>query len=354
MKKALFLALFIGSLGPAYASLGKKVAPQLIPTGLCRLELEHIKTQDKFHCTGSLVGKRVIKTAAHCFEKAKLQKVQCLGANQEIKVESVEVYPEFDMNFIKRDKHHRWQDHAVILLEEDLNITPFKAVTKKSDFENIVKGNTTCLVAGFGLQEQTHFKMGKLSGTLYPSNLINFTQRIFLSQGAYRFELLPGDSGGPLLCHSNGFWYDLGTASAHDWDHNSVYAPNLEVSTWLSNFNLEEQTLKKSGHPFLQEKPISIEVGHSYYLKTYIEIKEAATGNSFYNGDNRHTTIEVERIENGLIFGTIEAAGSSQFYLCEENFLCYGQNTFGAVLSVDIYGTSPMPHPQAYDPFSKE
>lgn len=325
--------------------------PQTIPSGICRLELFHKSTGDTFHCTGSIIGKNIIKSAAHCFQKAELKKVRCLGEEDNIEIENIHLYPEFDLNFIKRDKYNRWQDHAVIETAGQFKTTPFKAITSNIVLNKVLKENPTCLIAGFGLQEMASWGTGHLSGSLYQAKSINLENRILLSQGRYKFELLPGDSGGPLLCRFQGAWYDLGTASAHDWDHNSVYAPNIEVSPWLESFSIEKSAQHQAELPQVNQTKVVIEESKTYFLKPYAEIIESASGDSFFNGDNRYTKISVEKVEGHKVFGTVESNGTSNFFLCEEQFLCYGQKVEGSVYSMDVFSEKVLPDGKPFSPF---
>lgn len=142
---------------------------------------------------------------------------------------------------------------------------------------------------------------------------------------------MPGDSGGPLLCRLGQTWYDLGTASAHNWDHDSLYAPNFAVSQWHDDFPLNKQqlnTFSKLKSPQVQS--FEIKLGETYYLLPYSQIK--AEEGPFYNGDNTFTQITVTKIENKNVFGTIESLGSSSFFICEDRYLCYGVSVEGRVL----------------------
>ncbi len=347
----LMLGLLMFGPNSAHASLGRKVNPKTLPEGLCRLEFIHNETGDTFHCTGSVIGKRNIKTAAHCFHRSTLNKVRCLGENKESDVAASQIYPEFDHEFIKRDKHNRWQDQAMITLKENLKVTPFKAVIDQSEYLKLLSTGAKCLIAGFGLQEQAILGTGFLSGSLYEGNLIDHQEKVLLARGRHLFELLPGDSGGPLLCYQDGLWYDLGSASAHDWDHSSVYAPNFEVRKWLSQFPIAIEAKHFAPLPQSKEKKITIEVGKTYYLKRYSQISELETNDSFFNGDNRYTTIEVDKVDGETVYGKVSSFGSSQFYLCEENFLCYGQSLLAKISINDISGQKISALDRLYDPF---
>lgn len=337
----------------ASASLGRKVNPKTIPSGVCRLELLHKSTGDSFHCTGSIIGKHFIKSAAHCFEKAELKRVRCLGEKTKIQIKKVHIYPEFDLNFIKRDKYNRWQDHALIETTNILQTKPFKAITSDRLLSDLINENPTCLIAGFGLQENATWGTGHLSGSLYQAERILFENRILLSQGRYKFELLPGDSGGPLLCRYQDAWYDLGSASAHDWDHNSVYAPNIEVKDWLESFPIEKSANHKAPLPSIDQTNPLVEVGKTYFLKPYSEVTEVASETKLFNGDNRYTKITIETIDGDRAFGSIESYGTSNFFLCEDQFLCYAQIINGFVSLKDIAGESIFSQGRPYSPFSK-
>lgn len=336
----------------SYGSLGRKVLPQTLPMGVCKITLHNEKTQDTFHCTGSHVGKTFIKTAAHCLHNSKPTKVECIGDKQNLIIDDVIPYPEFNHREILRDEYNRWQDHALIQTKQEIQSQPFTIVLDEELSNTVREKSSHCLISGFGLQEDASRGTGYLSGSLYPARLVKKQERMLFSHGRYLFELLPGDSGGPLLCHYQNTWYDLGTASAHDWDHNSLYAPNSEVAHWYKKFPLNLKQLNKSPIPKSPPLPLpEVRIGETYYLKTYSRFREKETGDFFFNGDNRYTTIKVFRIKGEQVFGQIVASGASQFYLCEPGYLCFNDQREVTLNLKDISGYEVTPPVSLYNPF---
>jgi hypothetical protein len=331
MRNALtLLNLFLFSFS-LHSSLGEKVIPESLPKGLCLITLEKEFNRESFHCTGSYLGDGLIKTAGHCLHKSKVKYISCNGTKELFYGESTKVYPNYDHRLINREEFNRWQDHALIQLERSPKIPAFTLISTRERLEKLLPKFSECLISGYGLNEGNLTRTGVLHGSRFSPSRLKLKNQLIYLEGIYKVELMPGDSGGPLLCRLGQTWYDLGTASAHNWDHDSLYAPNFAVSQWHDDFPLNKQqlnTFSKLKSPQVQS--FEIKLGETYYLLPYSQIK--AEEGPFYNGDNTFTQITVTKIENKNVFGTIESLGSSSFFICEDRYLCYGVSVEGRVL----------------------
>jgi len=323
------IGLFLFSFS-LHSSLGEKVIPESLPKGLCLITLEKEYNQESFHCTGSYVGNGLVKTAGHCLHKSNVLNISCNGTNETFYGVSTKVFPKYDHRLINREEFNRWQDHALIQLETSPKIPAFTLISTRERLEKLLPKFTECLVSGYGLNEGAPTKTGELHGSSFSPTRLKLKNKLIYLEGVYKVELMPGDSGGPLLCRLDQTWYDLGTASAHNWDHDSLYAPNFAVSQWHDNFPINKYQLNT--FPALLDpsfQSFEIKLGETYYLLPYSQIK--VEDEVFYNGDNTFTKFTVTSLENDNVFGTVESLGSSSFFVCEDKFLCYGASMEGQV-----------------------
>jgi V8-like Glu-specific endopeptidase len=345
IKCTLLVSLFFLSISfCASASLGIKVQLETIPQGLCRVTLHHNLTGDDFHCTGSVIGKNTIKTAGHCLNNSSVKKIECIGAKKATYY-SHETYPSYDQQSLESAIENRFQDQALITVIEDLSSISFTALTNSSSLD--LNSFSECLIAGFGLQEKSLNKTGYLSGSLIPDHAkrIKLSSGIINVKGAYLVELLPGDSGGQLLCYRNSSWFDLGTASAHSWEHESIYAANSNLGFSSSPLFKEIQRIRK---PTLQLNRVSAKKPR--YLAPYSTVK-TVDGEFLYNGDLDFVMIsDVSPIDANFIKATLKVESASINFLCLGQFLCYGDVKEVIINKRDILDTRYR-YPPLYDPF---
>ncbi|MCR9203774.1 MAG: S1 family peptidase, partial [Halobacteriovoraceae bacterium] len=165
MKKLLNITLLLLSIlsSEAFSSLGRKADSQTFPPGICRLTFKKIHYEDTYHCTGSLVSPTQIKTAGHCLEKAELKKVDC-GGFQNLPIKNVLRFDSYDHRQIMREEENRWQDHALITLSKSVGLPPLKIVIRRKNLKELLPTFSQCLIAGFGLHEETSKGTGTLIG----------------------------------------------------------------------------------------------------------------------------------------------------------------------------------------------
>ena len=345
MKRTI-LSLILLSIAPTQGSLGLKVKPNSIPKGLCRITLTNTKTSENFHCTGSVIGKHTIKTAGHCLHSSKVQKVECIG-RKKVSYLSVKRHPQYNHRILQREIENRFQDQALITTKEDLSDISFIPLTNSSSIK--IENFEQCLIAGFGQQEISRSQTGFLSGSLIPGfkDKIELGHDIIKVHGAYLVELLPGDSGGPLLCYQDHLWFDLGTASAHTWDYESIYSANANL-----DFDSSELTQVRRGHSTAAKAQESRIAQEPKYLRPYSKV-QAEDGRSFFNGDL--TFVELSIVDDSdpkYVKAKIQVGGASSNYLCSEPFLCYGDSKEVLVRKEDLLD-KPHSFNSLYDPFAK-
>gem|GEM_PF-2372161 len=329
VKTLAFFILFL-STSQASASLGEKLLPSSLPDGLCKITLEKEFDNQSFHCTGSYLGNGHVKTAGHCLHKAKVKYLNCKGSDKTFYVEEEKVFPSYDHLLLNREEFNRWRDHALLKLKTLPNIPAFVHVSSKERFHELQQKFSVCLISGYGINEANPGATGFLHGSSFSPKILSLKNELLYVEGDYRVELMPGDSGGPLLCRFEQTWYDLGTASAHNWQHDSLFAPNFAAKDWFNLFPTNQFHLNQ--YPELQKEFViaaELTIGHTYYLLPYSEV--SSDEGSFFNGDNSFTKITVTKIERERVYGIVESLGSSSFFMCEDDFLCYGKVVEGVV-----------------------
>jgi hypothetical protein len=325
--------LFISTIAsPTYGSLGRKADPQTFPPGICRLTFKKSHYEDTYHCTGSLVSPTQIKTAGHCLEKAVLKKVDC-GGFENLPIKTVKRFDDYSHRTLMREEENRWQDHALITLSKSVGLPPLKMVKNEENLKALLPTFSQCLIAGFGLYEETSKGTGTLIGTIYSPKKLEIRGGLVVAKGAYEFELLPGDSGGALLCYGPGRWYDLGVASAHNWEHESLYAANFAVESFYEQY-VEESLIEIFQNPARKVVTSSEAVlGEVMVLKPYTIIR--TNDGLFFNGDAK-AKIKISKIAGDEVTGEIESVDMSRFYTCDPQFLCYGDKVTGTIKKRDL------------------
>lgn len=171
---------------------------------------------DEYFCSGVLVHKNIVLTAAHCLpniEEVFLKGRQITSTNGiTTKVDRVVVHPEYDS-----DKGAPFHDIAIIFLENEVDVEPIEFAT----FEEVNNEDNVVLVGfgyedpvlplGFGTKRMVDVPLTNLNG-VQPSNITQIEKR-FGYDNDFEFhagrkglgkDSCNGDSGGPAYLKVNG------------------------------------------------------------------------------------------------------------------------------------------------------
>lgn len=161
----------------------------------------------KIACSGTLVGPRIVLTAAHCMTARTPEAVffgpsLAIGGEQ-IAVADVRIHPDFDATAFDHDL-------ALVLLTRAASVTPWPIVTSPLDDSWIGR---SVRIVGFGTSDRTAATAGrKREGTATVESI-----------GALEFRIAPapartctGDSGGPAFVDVGGVEHLVGVTSSGD------------------------------------------------------------------------------------------------------------------------------------------
>lgn len=205
-------------------------------------------------CGGSIVGKNLVLTAAHCMEGVNGESPQMQvrvgahsladGSGQTIKVATAYTNQEYP-NLSK--------DVAVLKLVEEITDANAKAINlvDKTFFNNHIKEGTSLTVSGWG----TLSSGGSMPDKLMAVDVPYVTNEVCNSAEAYGGQIqdtemcagyqkggkdsCQGDSGGPLVFTKNNQFYQVGVVSWGDGcaaeNKYGVYADVAALKTWIDS-----------------------------------------------------------------------------------------------------------------------
>ena len=204
-------------------------------------------------CSGSLISKNLVLTAAHCVEIRNRPIIYFTSPNESIRnvkkfnstkmriaqaiyrtsqrihdvPESAYKNPNFqrvvgsnDLAIIRITGIPPVRDHS----PEEWKFKPLEILSLKYDYNLAGYDNSiqTALAAGYGFNEQGYW------GDLKEANLQTTDRRSYIEVEKTDGQMCMGDSGGPLYTNYNGKWYILGVSSHRIIDSEDLVVQNLE------------------------------------------------------------------------------------------------------------------------------
>lgn len=321
MLNATFFYLILTLLfkSQAYASLGPKPS-QKLNANISKLEIK--KETSAEICSASIIAPHYLKMAAHCLNKAQRLTIDCPNKTIfSISPLNSKTHSNYNHQFVHKMGGARTYDMAIIDLSEH-NLQAFEKINRipknLSESQNIINSANYCFIAGYGLHEQSHV-IGD-----YNESLVDPKQIKFDSEGTLKnikvghFLVLPGDSGGSLICDYKSQYYDIGTVSGHDWDFNSYFAPSYYLNTLMTS--KPSPSLGTPSLPLKLKQRPNLQLKRKYKIKPYSEVRTKEGAKSTV--DLNKVYIIVDKIDGRFAYGQIVNSSYSKYFICTENILC--------------------------------
>jgi secreted trypsin-like serine protease len=161
-------------------------------------------------CSGTVIGKKIVITAAHCLFHAHLKEIFVTSgtdasSGKKIKVNQFKYIPDGKFDYLSDNFDISFNDIAILVTNEDLDLTPVSigeptTIDKSKEF----------ILAGYGLKN-TWDKIAEnpelnVTGILHTVSNFNFFElnkaRLSMIEGDEMITM-KGDSGGPLFEFNN-------------------------------------------------------------------------------------------------------------------------------------------------------
>lgn len=150
-------------------------------------------------CSGTLITRRDILTAAHCLDEGVGVVRVWLGSGAEIITTSFEIYPDYRFN-------GSGVDVGIVRLSEDLPRNPVPILTGRDGF-----AGETAIIVGWG-RDQNNSSHTLRAGSTRISRLADgYLETLYAPPSS---SVCSGDSGGPILLSQGGAWAIAGITSA--------------------------------------------------------------------------------------------------------------------------------------------
>lgn len=157
-------------------------------------------------CSGTLVSKRVVVTAAHCLDDTDLAEVQVVFGDTVAQGTAVDVLAGLQHPYYSRT-NIPWNDVAVLRLARDVSTAPANVFDQRPRREDFA---TDLHLLGFGYTELTRRDPGIKR---HATARLQYLQDRELTHTPIDGGLCYGDSGGPTFIETDGIYYFVGVHS---------------------------------------------------------------------------------------------------------------------------------------------
>ena len=176
---------------------GADCAPER--SSVVRLDLRNSSGDSVGGCSGTVVGPRVVLTAAHCLDETVAVVHVSSGSGSPVVAASFVFYPGYRFNAAGFDV-------GVVRMAEDL---PRKAVPILTSRPGRV--GETAIVAGWGLDQNGTTSFLRAGSTTLSAVTVDILRTLYAPPSS---SVCQGDSGGPIMLSESGTWNLAGITSA--------------------------------------------------------------------------------------------------------------------------------------------
>jgi len=307
------------------ALYGDLIAGVKPPSHACKL----LTNYGEGVCSGSVVNKRVFKTAAHCLKNPNTKSYELICPDgSHYQVASLSVHP-------KHQKAHdkRQFDVGLVFLSQDYVGATSPTVLNSFVLKEVLQ-TSFCAVWSYGPNIKNLHAAGELHGVRLES--VNFADSLIVAHDPLKFMVQAGDSGGGLYCYTDHEWVNLASVYGHDFTESYLLRNDMVVD-FLRPYIRKEFKNSKSifATPYkpgseeslaVSSLPKRIKIGFRYKVKTFSTVEK--DGGVFGIGDQ----LDVDFLVRGLhqdgehVQGDLVVRDASPTrYLCVDQVLCRGE-----------------------------
>lgn len=185
-------------------------------------------------CSGVILNKNKILTAAHCSQNANKAQVQC-GSEKAQVVGRPEIHPLYTFKELSKDRDKPLYDMAI--LETNKSFPSSRHIKLLVDEHLGLKliAQKKCEIFGAGLDGKNH--SGRMKSVKAPKEIYLYSPEYKLLALRGKSAVRRGDSGGVLLCRYKKDWVITAVTTFHGKNpriSGFTYLPYSENFAWLS------------------------------------------------------------------------------------------------------------------------